>query len=232
MTQALLARLREAGAAQLDPVRWHYLERLQQRALAQPAAVQRVLEQRLALALAAYQQRLAQAQPAALVAPGADADVAAGDAGARAAQVPAAAGLAVATPATTPLGALLQQLAQAGGHGQEAGATLPQQDRPDRSELKSVRQFRSTWSRLSADQQLRRALDQAPKNAGPLNSHMLVLRSLALMREVAPDYFNRFISYADTLLSLEQAGQERATPARAGTEGSSAGKARPRRSRA
>jgi hypothetical protein len=47
------------------------------------------------------------------------------------------------------------------------------------------------------------ALDQAPKNAGPINSHMLVLRSLALMRDIAPDYLNRFMSYVDTLLCLD-----------------------------
>jgi hypothetical protein len=60
---------------------------------------------------------------------------------------------------------------------------------------------------------------------------MLVLRSLALMREASPDYLNRFISYADTLLCLEQAGQERAAakPAEAGAAGN---KPKVRRSRA
>jgi hypothetical protein len=43
---------------------------------------------------------------------------------------------------------------------------------------------------------------------------MLVLRSLALMREAAPDYLNRFVSYADTLLCLEQAAQERSVAAK------------------
>jgi hypothetical protein len=71
-------------------------------------------------------------------------------------------------------------------------------------ELKSLRYFRSTWSRLSAEQQLAQALAQAPENAGPLNSHLLVLRALQLMQEVSPDYLQRFMSYADTLLWLEQ----------------------------
>jgi hypothetical protein len=71
-------------------------------------------------------------------------------------------------------------------------------------ELKAIRQFRNTWSKLSVDKQVAQALDQAPKNAGPINSHMLVLRSLALMRDTSPDYLNRFMSYVDTLLCLDQ----------------------------
>jgi hypothetical protein len=39
---------------------------------------------------------------------------------------------------------------------------------------------------------------------------MLVLRSLALMREIAPDYLNRFMSYADTLLCLDQGEEAKA----------------------
>jgi hypothetical protein len=39
---------------------------------------------------------------------------------------------------------------------------------------------------------------------------MLVLRSLALMRDISPDYLNRFMSYADTLLCLDQCEKEMA----------------------
>jgi hypothetical protein len=35
-------------------------------------------------------------------------------------------------------------------------------------------------------------------NAGPINSHMLVLRSLAMMQAISPDYLSRMISYVDT----------------------------------
>lgn len=231
---ALLASLREAGAARLDPLRWHYLERLHARALAQPAAVQRVLQGRLALALADYRQRLDLARQK----PGADsagsAQLPLQPAPDKSAMQSGAAGGTSEDPAVTTgsaLGALLRALAQqAAGHG---AADLPE-PAGGRSELKSVSQFRNTWSKLSADKQLSQALDQAPKNAGPINSHMLVLRSLALMREASPDYLNRFISYADTLLCLEQAGQERAAakaakPAEAGAAGS---KPKARRSRA
>jgi hypothetical protein len=56
---------------------------------------------------------------------------------------------------------------------------------------------------------------QAPQNAGPINSHMLVLRSLGLMRDASPDYLSRFMGYVDTLLFLEEAGQGKRVPSKA-----------------
>jgi hypothetical protein len=102
---------------------------------------------------------------------------------------------------------------------------------PNGPELKSVRMFRNTWSKLSADKQLKAALDQAPKNAGPINSHMLVLRSLALMRALSPDYFNRFISYADTLVHLEQSEKPKAAPPKPEVQDAVGKKPKPRRTR-
>lgn len=99
--------------------------------------------------------------------------------------------LAPVTPAT-PLGELARYRAQ-----QTPARVLP-----------STQYFRNTWSKLSVGKRVTQALDQAPKNAGPINSHMLVLRSLALMRDIAPDYLTRFTNYADTLLSLDQSDGE------------------------
>ena len=73
------------------------------------------------------------------------------------------------------------------------------------TELKSLRYFRSTWSRLSLEQQLARALAQAPDNAGPLNSHFLVLQALIRMRDIAPQYLEGFIAHVDALFWLERA---------------------------
>lgn len=69
--------------------------------------------------------------------------------------------------------------------------------------------FRNTWSKLSAEQQLTQTLAQAPENAGPMNSQHLVLRSLQVMRDVAPDYLQGFMSYVDTLIWLEHADPTR-----------------------
>ncbi len=64
--------------------------------------------------------------------------------------------------------------------------------------------FKRTWSRLSADQRLAQSLATLPGNAGPLNSHHLVHRSLSLMRELSPEYLERFVGYIDALQWLEQ----------------------------
>ncbi|QHE77404.1 DUF2894 domain-containing protein [Hydrogenophaga sp. PBL-H3] len=89
----------------------------------------------------------------------------------------------------SPLGQLNQTLASA-----QAG--------PD---LKSAQRFRETWSRICAEEEVTQAVERGPENAGPLNSHMLVLRTLGLMRDLSPDYLRRFMSHADTLLWLDQA---------------------------
>ena len=78
--------------------------------------------------------------------------------------------------------------------------------------------FKRTWSRLSADQRLAQARATLPDNAGPLNSHHLVHRSLTLMRELSPEYLERFVGYIDALQWLEQANeaaQDSASAARA-----------------
>jgi hypothetical protein len=59
-----------------------------------------------------------------------------------------------------------------------------------------------------------RAAARAPDNAGPLNSHRLVLRSLALMQAASPHYLRRFLSQVDTLLWLEWASPLASTEAK------------------
>ena len=90
------------------------------------------------------------------------------------------------------------------------------------AELKSLRLFRDSWVKLNADKVVTQAIKEAPENAGPLNSHRLVIRSLSAIRELSPAYLNRFVSYLDTLLWLEQVGEEthllppKKTPAKPG----------------
>lgn len=186
---ARLAALRQCGAGQTDPVHLHYLETLAARAQAQPPQVQRILQAKLERLLGDFQTRLEQAPVTAAIPP------------------PAASASA--------LGELTRHLQHQ--HQQQQPGHTHHTPPGARTELKSVRQARSTWSRLSADKQLAQALEQAPQNAGPINSHMVVLRSLRLMREVSPDYLNRFLSYVDTLLCLEQTETERPVARRART---------------
>lgn len=74
------------------------------------------------------------------------------------------------------------------------------------AELDSVRLFRESLVKLNSDQLVTRVISEGPESPGPLNPQGLVIKSLATMRELSPDYLNRFVSYIDTLLWLEQAG--------------------------
>ncbi|WP_114238233.1 DUF2894 domain-containing protein [Dyella sp. C9] len=79
-------------------------------------------------------------------------------------------------------------------------------------ELALLDEFRHRWTRLRGASQLRQSLQQAPTNAGPLNSSALVHRSIALMRELSPGYLQYFLSYIDNLSSLDQLGGESFVP--------------------
>ena len=60
------------------------------------------------------------------------------------------------------------------------------------------------WTEVRADGQLRQSLQLAPENGGPLNSGVLVNRSLKLMRDTSPAYLRHFLAYIDTLAWLDQ----------------------------
>lgn len=203
---ALIASLRAAGAERFDAVRLYHIDVLARRAAAHQGSVRHMLDAKLAHALAVFKERFDQAQCEAreIIAqtmpryPHAAKDLqrlfAAGDFKGLQQLIAA---LKTREQGAS-LGALVRELEQ---HSPENAHGL--------SELKVMRDFRSTWSRLSTDRQVARALKQAPTNAGPINSHMLVLRSLALMRDISPDYLNRFMSYTDTLLCLDQYNKEK-----------------------
>lgn len=182
-----LAALREAGAQRLDPVRFRYLEVLSRRLDALQGEVRALVQGRLQQALADYAARFQRAQQAAVDDRGVQR---------RAAPAPAA--------AVRPLAALnryLQERMQDAGDGRA-------HDAESDGEMKSVRRFRQAWSRIAAEDQVELAAGRGPVNAGPLNSHMLVLRSLELMRGLSPDYLQHFLSQVDALLWLEQAHQK------------------------
>jgi len=97
----------------------------------------------------------------------------------------------------------------------------------DPTELKSLRQFRDDWSKLRVNQTVSQALAAGPTNAGPLNSHALVLQALRQMRDTAPDYLGRFMAYADTLLWLEQANSNNTPVKKSAARGKAAKKRKP-----
>jgi hypothetical protein len=237
-----MAALRLSGAAGFDPVRWHYLQVLAARANGQSAPVKRILDARLEQALAAFQARFEQAQSdasasmdkAILQHPQVAAELqrlsAVGDVKGVQQRIasldrpgPSATLRDVVRQMTPHAASPVDTGFEGGFHG---GVGL-------RPELNATRYFRQTWSKLSVDKRVTQALAQAPKNAGPINSHRLVLRSLALMRDISPDYLNRFTSYVDTLLCLEQCGKkEKQAPAHQATDVQSSKKTKSRRARA
>lgn len=210
---AALEALRTVGAQRFDPVRMRHLELLAARASVQPDGVRLLLHARLRHGIADLTKRFEFAKRDAAQAlsrsvqdhPGfADEWQGLLDAGDfRTLRQSLAARRAGSGQAA--LRALTDLLTQH-AHGNGAGSEQLGDKHP---ELKAIREFRTVWSKLSVDRQVSQALRQAPKNAGPINSHMLALRSLALMREISPDYLNRFISYTETLLCLDQAEQDK-----------------------
>ena len=187
---AQIAALRTQRTPPFDPVRLHFLEAMARRTQAHQGATQRLLEAKLTVALQDYQ--------------------------ARAAQAPLQPEHASAPRAPSALAELTRQLAQQMPTGTPDSDSQTQANTSSRVELKSVRYFRDTWSQLSLDRQMTQALAQAPENAGPLNSQQLVLRALSVMRSLSPDYFQHFMSYANSLLWLEHADSK--PPAKSAAE--------------
>ncbi len=181
-----LALLRQAGAPAFDSVGWHYIEILAARVTAHQGATQTLLHLKLDKALDDLKARMASPMASHSQHSSATVTATASD---------------VSSP--SPLAQMLQDLAPL-----EAPATRDfASQRTWPAENPRVRQLRKTLSQLKVQKQVTQAMAQAPENAGPINSHMLVLRSLGLMRELSPDYLNRFMRYTDTLLSLEAAAR-------------------------
>lgn len=170
-TDTLMHTLREAGAASVDPVGWHYIEALAARIGSQPSPVQQRLQSKLLDALRQMQDRMAALRSPEHEAPH-------------------------GTAVPSPLAQLLQEMG--------ASSALPPEVRRLRRSPESprVRQFRQQLRRISVQKQVSQAIAQAPRNAGPINSHMLVLRALGLMRDLSPEYLHRFMVHLDTLLCL------------------------------
>ena len=183
-TDALLAQLREAGAATRDPVGWHYAEVLAERTRAERAPVQAQLLGKLQAALDTLAHALANTTPAPMGAP---------------TPSPALAALAHERQR-------LQNAQAASSPSVWSAAPSASQDSP------RVRQVRRQLGRMRVQKQLSQALAQAPHNAGPINSQMLVLRAFALLRERSPEYLNRLMTEVDTLLCLEDAERQRLAP--------------------
>jgi uncharacterized membrane protein SirB2 len=82
---------------------------------------------------------------------------------------------------------------------------------PMADELPSAHRFRQAWASGRTQDQVARAAQRKPLNAGPLNSHGLVLQSLELMEELSPHYLQHFVMHVEALQWLA-AGETSAAP--------------------
>jgi hypothetical protein len=183
---AWLETLRGNGGWRVDPARFHAMDALSRRLPGLQEPVRGLLQDKLQAAAAHYAARLAQAAP-------------------RPAQPPRTRRIASAggsNAAATPLSQLNDYI-------RAATAARRAPDTPgephDEQELASARRFRQARARGRALDQVEGAAARRPANAGPLNSHALVLHSLDLMRELSTDYLRRFLSHVESLQWLDQA---------------------------
>ena len=212
---AAVEALRMRGAAQRAPVRWRQVEAFARRAAAYDGAPRRLLDARLA--------QLVRACAEACDAPRIDTSTGMPPASPRG----PLGELADGTGRTSPIARHAVGDAGADPGPPRAGARLPgtrapaarrpdtlpgtppvaPASRPAAADAESLQYFRRTWSRLAAEQHLAQSRSSLPGNAGPLHSHTLVHRALALMRELSPGYFERFMAHVDALAWLEAADE-------------------------
>jgi len=196
--QQTLDAWREQGADRLDPVRFQLIQAMANRAAAlTDENTQRILHERLAQLLQQYGARI---------------EIAANTDATTAACAPTATAGSTRDGALTGLLAHFAALTPA--DNTRTFATSVGSLRERYPELPVLDEFRSTWSRVSANRQVRQSEEQVHENAGPLNSNHLVHRALAYMRDVSPGYLHQFLSYLDTLAWVEQLQMSSEPPAK------------------
>lgn len=114
--------------------------------------------------------------------------------------------VAAVTTDRTPscLAALLAHIADSKPLADLSMAEVPAQASSAPTALPELEQFRDLWTSIRSEIQMRQSMEQAPEDAGPLNSIVLVHRSLLRMRELSPAYLQHFLGYLDNLSGLQQ----------------------------
>jgi hypothetical protein len=190
-----LAQWRAQGADRHDPVRFAFLDALATRTQAQRGAARALLDARLEALIADYRIAVAEAKPTTRKA-------------------------TQAVSIASPLSELLDAL-RAGPHASQPTTLTASRTRSQKKDgvaqpepsaasnavfpqMPALDEFQRLWEEVRAARQLRQSLEPAPEDAGPLNSHMLVHRALALMHDTAPGYLQHFLGYVDALSWMAQ----------------------------
>jgi hypothetical protein len=180
--QATLDAWRKLHADRPHPIRLHFIQALANRAAGQEGEARRILDDRLSHLIETHADDLETPQK----------NVEHTD---NPPTPPA--------PARSALSGLIDHITDhPARYGSSARDDTPAPS-PSFPQLEALGEFEKIWSRVHTDNQLRQSLNQAPTDAGPLNSASLVHRSLTLMQELSPGYLQQFLSYVDALSWME-----------------------------
>ena len=72
--------------------------------------------------------------------------------------------------------------------------------------------FRQAWAQTQAVDRVAQALARKPRNAGPLNSHALVLQTFVLLQAASPQYLRGVVDVVETMHWIERATEAPAPP--------------------
>jgi len=189
----LLRHLREAGADRADPVRFRYLESLEQRLRARGLQGS-VHWQKLEQAVSDYHARCGQAEP--------EPQPAETDTPSLLAALTEQLNQVQASASTDNRASALEQLIFGSTENEPEpgkGGSAAQHPQP----LKAMARAQADRGSEVRKARIRHAIEQTPEDAGPMNAHRLVSRAIARMQSLSPEYLDRFARYADTLMGLE-----------------------------
>lgn len=94
-------------------------------------------------------------------------------------------------------------------------------------ELRSSRMLRQIRLKQKAEKLVSKAIEESPPSPGPLNPQMLSIRALKGMRDLSPQYLNRLVTYIDSLLWIEKAGDKYAPEKKARQSGKGKSRKKP-----
>ncbi|MGC8120130.1 DUF2894 domain-containing protein [Marinobacter sp. VGCF2001] len=198
-TPSLLGTLKQSGADQWNPVKFRYLESLEQRLRTRHLTAGKAW-QRLEQAVEEYRG------------------------GARVSDMTRRApksAMDTATAASSPLSDLLAWLNQPqeapppafrsalearifGAGPDTTGAVSLASPAATPKPLNAMARAQAERGAQTLQSRIRLAIDNVPAEAGPMNAQRLVSRAIAEMHTLSPEYAERFARYTDTLMALER----------------------------
>jgi len=213
-----IAALRAAGDDSFDPVRFRYIEALATRAQQASEPLNEQLTAKSHRALTDYRNARAAAQDLSAASDSAQVQP---SAGCQSATVKALVELrqvldrAQPQAAAGPLGleqemqAQERALLQSEMYAASPNPSSSQSAEPETSDgplksLKASQTMRVHQQRRAVEKRVELAIAEGPESPGPLNPQMLAIKALTMMRELSPQYLNRYVSYLDTLFWVEQ----------------------------